>query len=210
LKAEAVQSKAATKIQTAFHNRPLKPYNSSYITTHGGDIITSYFYKVTGNTQDYDNMLIQVARGLNYVPNIFKGYYQILASGLNQQYFGQTFNKSKRQTLMGFKEEFLSHIEKYDEFEVSEILIKTLTPNPKNGSGGRSMITANKIWKIISTDSVTNCMYSAAVLSLNKINHRAILKETKGVSMTAQQLKGRINPTHKAYSDDVDMQELAT
>jgi len=33
---------------------------------------------------------------------------------------------------MAFNEEFLSHIEKYDEFEVPEILIKTLTPNPKN------------------------------------------------------------------------------
>ena len=72
------------------------------------------------------------------------------------------------------------------------------------------MITANKIWKIISSNSTTNCMYSAAVLSINKRNHQAISTETGGVSGRSKDLKRRIDPTNKAYSDDVDMQELAT
>jgi hypothetical protein len=37
-----------------------------------------------------------------------------------------------------------------------------------------------------------------------------MLKEPNGGSMSAKQLKCRINPTQKAYSVDVDMQELAT
>ena len=39
---------------------------------------------------------------------------------------------------------------------------------------------------------------------------QAILNEPTGVSERAKVLKLRINPTNKAYSDDVDMQALAT
>ena len=53
-------------------------------------------------------------------------------------------------------------------------------------------------------------MYSAAVLCLNKEKHAALLKESGAISALAKTLKRRIIPTHKAYSDDVDMARLAS
>jgi len=208
LKANETKSQAATTIKQAFINRPLKPFSSSSEKSRAGDITTSYFFKVQG---EYDAVMNMINRAMKYVPSTSKAYYQILAKGQNQQFFGKPFVISKTTALQDFNNVLIGHLEKYEEnFDVSEIIIKMLVPNPKNGAGGRSMITANKIWKFISSNSTTNCMYSAAVLSLHKTNHQAILKEPKGVSGRAKDLTYRIDPTNKAYSDDVDMQALAT
>ena len=158
------KSLAARRIQTAFLNRPLTPYTASSKMSHAGDIHTSYHFKV--QTLEYDDLMAIVRRALKYIPTVETGHYQILAMGLNQQFFGKPFNPTKGLTLSQFNDAFLSHLEKYDDnFTISEIIIKTLLPNPQNGAGcgGRSHITANKIWKIISTKNKTNCLYSAAV-----------------------------------------------
>jgi len=152
------------------HKRPLKPFNSSSEKSRAGDITTSYFFRVQG---EYDAVMNMIKRAMKYVPTVSKAYYQILAKGQNQHFFGEPFVISKTTALQEFNNVFIGHLEKYEEnFDVSEIIVKMLVPNPKNGSGGRSMINANKIWKIISSNSKTNCMYSAAVLSINKTNHR--------------------------------------
>ena len=145
---------------------------------------------------------------MKYVPTVSKAHYQILAKGQNQQFIGKPFVITKTSALQEFNSVFIGHLEKYEEnFDVSEIIVKMQLPNPQNVASGRSVITANTIWKIISSNSSTNCMYSAAVLSINKITHQALIQETGGVSYRAKELKLRINPTHKAYSDDVDVQE---
>ena len=99
MKAEALQSKAATNIQTAFINRPLKPFNSSSEKSRAGDITTSYFFNVHG---EYDDVMNMIQRALKSVPTVSKAYYQILGrpKGKNQQVFGNPFviqdNCSKR------------------------------------------------------------------------------------------------------------------
>ena len=82
-------------------------------------------------------------------------------------------------------------------------------PNKMNGSSGRSYIQASKVWKIISPQAERDCAYKAVVLCLAKKDHEKLLEQPALLTRRAIDLKYRVNPEHKAYANDEDLQLIA-
>lgn len=100
--------------------------------------------------------------------------------------------------------EFLAENEgKYQEQpETIEVLISVIEPLSMQGQGGKSYKQASEIWKIISPNSKTNCLFQSAQICLDKCyNDRTVSR--------ASLLKQRVCPKNKTVSNQFTIDELS-
>ena len=200
---------SARRIQEAFRNRPLRPVDVVRGVSRHGDVFTDYLFDIT-ETED-DKIVQEVRRALRSVPHGDSGnYFSIVAFGDEGRVFSTEYWGTKKDAYNAFTKQLQDFLIKYEQSAViNDIAVKIITPNSRNGAGGRSHIQASKVWKIISPNAKNNCAYKAVTLCLQKESHQVFLVDSKKLTTVSNDLKRRVKPKHSQYSNDEDLQLIA-
>jgi hypothetical protein len=202
---------SARRIQEAWReNSVLQMREFVTATSRFGDFFRDYLFDLTETEEA--GMLREVRRALRFVPKSeTTALYSIVAFGGNSwRVFSTPHYTTKQQAYEVFEQRLAEHLIKYEmNAVVHDISIKVIEPNKRNGSGGRSYIQASKVWKIISPRAERNCAYKSVVLCLAKKDHEKLLEQPALLTRRASDLKYRVNPEHKAYANDEDLQLIA-
>ena len=205
------RERSAQMIQGAWRtNSVLTPREVVTHTSRLGDVFLNYHFDLTETEEE--GMLREVRRAMRSVPKSEgKAYYGIVAFGGGAwRVLSTPHYTTKQQAYDEFVQRLAAHLQKYDtNAVVQEISINVIEPNPRNGSGGRSYVQACKKWKIFSPQAERNCAYKAVALCLHKKDQNVLIEQPKRLTKLANDLKYRVNPEHKAYANDMDLQRIA-
>jgi len=207
------QIEVAKKLQRIYRsNSVLTPTEMVNIPSRHGDKIKDYRFDLSET--DEAGILREVRRALRFnFPKSESGtalYYKIVAVGSTGSGFEVPAYPSKELAYDMFAKKLGEELIKYEvNGFVDYFVIKTVEPNKMNGSGGRSYIQADKIWKIYSPNAERNCAYKAVALCLNKKDQKILIDQPVLLTQRASDLKRRVKPKHKGYANDVDLQLIA-
>jgi len=205
------RQRSARSIQGAWRNLPRRIKPTDVVETKSerlydpGDTKLEYSFDIRYIT--VSQIVDEVRRAFLAVPRAQLGnMYKVIALGNEvRDPFHTSYQPSKKMALEDFTDKLIDYSQRYENnFVINGVIISIYTANPENGAGGigRSYTQANKVWKIVIPNTKKNCAYSACVVSM----HRG---EPRDLPEKARTLKARVNPIHKPFANDADLQLVA-
>lgn len=176
---------------------------SSQVNTASGSSITRHSFNIHPDANKHLDGIVDASQ--KWITKHTKPDMKVRISleGANERAFSTT--------ILPRNDAIQSLIAKYHEYdnqyttaiEATKVTIDIYKEYAMAGQGGRSYTIAMQTWKIVSVDTVTNCLFVAAQVCIDK---EFIEKKTID---RAKHLKQLVNPTNKIFSNVETIQELA-
>lgn len=136
----------------------------------------------------------------------------------NDNFISVGYNSNFNEALEELEEKIYSIIGDYESstIYIKNLILSFLLPDPSFIGASSDVkynskmeILGNREFRIINTNSYSNCLYHAFVLAENTNKLTTFMNNNDSLINTAKQLKKRLNPTNKILSTFETIQELA-